>query len=319
MEDRRLKAHIFLGMLLFAGFGMFASAQDGAAGLPQNLMDPVGIDDLLYLSVYGAPELTHGYRVGTDGAIHFPYATLSGVPVVGKTPDDIGLTVAKALTDAKIYVRPVVTVSVLDYRSKRVNVSGSFHVPATVQAVGDFHLLDAITKAQGALPEAGNDLIVTRKNEKGEAETLHINYHTLMKGSDPTLNIALHGGEQIQLPESGRFYILGNVKTPGAYAMNNNGSTTVMQAVALSQGEQYYSQRVAYVFRENQEGKRVPIEVPLQKIMHRQSDDVAINANDVLYIPESRVKHISAQSLDHFISFSSSFLSSTMSGLIVFH
>jgi len=281
--------------------------------------DPVDKGDLISVSVYGLPELPKTYRVSADGSISFPYPRRT-INVAGKTPDEISQIVTRMLVDSKALVNPIVSVAVLDYRSKRISLVGSFHVPTVVQAIGDFHLTDAIARAQGIeLSTAGNDLIVVRKDQNGAVETLHIDVHALMSGSNPALNIALHGGEEIRLPEIGKVYVLGNVKMPGVYSLSNAGPTTIMQAVAMSQGTQYFSKRMAFIFRDNGTGKRVPIEVPLEKIMHRKASDVLLASNDVVYVPENNVTHISSLVLDRFVNFSSGFMQSTMSGLIVFH
>ena len=123
--------------------------------------EPVGPGDLVYISVTGSPELSRSYRVADDGSLSLPMLKES-VPVRGLVPSAIARAVSEALIREKLFVAPIVSTSVLEYRSRRVTVVGAVKSPTIIQATGELKLLNAIARAQGFAPEAGPEVIVSR-------------------------------------------------------------------------------------------------------------------------------------------------------------
>lgn len=108
--------------------------------------EKIGRDDLIGITVYDAPELTRTVRVGTDGDIRLPMLR-QHVHADGLSPADLENAITKALTDESILVDPIVTVSVVEYRSRPITVVGAVKTPLTFQATGTVTLLDAISRA----------------------------------------------------------------------------------------------------------------------------------------------------------------------------
>ena len=235
--------------------------------------------------------------------------------VVGMKVAEVEKVVAKALIDGGLLVDPVVSVAVLEYRSRPVTVVGAVHQPVTVQAIGGLRLLDAISKANGLAPEAGPEIIVTRPDLPGlTGFSRRISVKELMGKSDSSLNIFLEGGEEIRVPVADKLYIAGNVKNPGAYSMDQAGGLTVLQALALCQGTLSFSQPTSVVYLPvATSASRQEINIPLREILKRRTPDVALLPNDILYIPDSSGKRISATVLDRITGFGST----TASGVII--
>src|SRR3954469_19978150 len=78
----------------------------GTANLPPQQL---GVDDLVAVSVYDAPELTRTMRVEANGAIHLPLLT-EGIPAAGAMPRQLEQRIAEALKIGEILVRPIVKV-----------------------------------------------------------------------------------------------------------------------------------------------------------------------------------------------------------------
>ena len=119
---------------------------------------------------------------------------------------------------------PFVTVTVAEYNSHPISVAGAVKQPLTFQATGPVTLLEAITRAGGLAPEAGPEILVTRTQPGPDGAPTALVQRILVKGlidaADPALNV-LTGGEEIRVPESGKVYVIGNVKMPGAYPMGD--------------------------------------------------------------------------------------------------
>ncbi len=291
-------------------------AESGQAWSSNLGFEPVGPGDLIYLSVTGSPELSRSSRVTEDGKLMLPLLR-EGVAVAGLTPAKIAQAVTAALVKERILVNPIVSAAVLEYRSRRISVVGAVRMPSTFQAVGEMRLLDAIAHAQGFMPDAGPEVIVSPPDHGGDEKSpVRIPIKALLAGKDPSLNILLRGGEEIRVPEAPKLFIVGNVKMPGSYPLTDIDGSSVLKALALSQGVLSFASKRAYVYRVTAaSGKREEIPIELREILHRKAPDFPLQANDILYIPDNPGMRLSATALDHIAGFGSS----VGSGLLVWH
>src|ERR1700744_2589304 len=261
---------------------------------------PVGPDDLLAVSVYDSPELTRTVRVDAGGNIRLPMLK-DPIQVQGMVPSQLESAVAKALIKGKVLVDPVVTGTSVEYQSRPVNVVGAVKNPLVFQATRPIPLLDAIARAGGLREDAGSDIVVSKqlvRDGKPVRNTETIPVRKLIDHADPSLNVMLHGGEEVLVPEALKIYVVGNVKKPGAYPIRNDEDTTVLQLLALSEGLVPYSAKVAYVYRRTPGGAKTELPVALAKIMKRKSPDVPLEPNDILYIPDNKGQRLTAQTID---------------------
>jgi polysaccharide export outer membrane protein len=261
---------------------------------------PVGPDDLLAVSVYDSPELTRTVRVDADGNIRLPMVN-DPIQVQGMVPSQLESAIAKSLTKGKVLVDPIVTVTIVEYQSRPVNVVGAVKNPLVFQATRPIPLLDAIARAGGLREDAGSDIVVSQqvmRDGKPVRTTETIPVRKLIDHADPSLNIMLHGGEEVLVPEALKIYVVGNVRKPGAYPIKNDEETTILQLLALSEGLAPYSAKVAYVYRRAPGGTKTEVPIELAKIMKRKSPDVPLQANDILYIPDNKGQRLTAQTID---------------------
>ncbi len=288
--------------------------QQQAPALPEQ---KVGPGDLISLAVANCPELTRNFRVSHDGVLALPLLK-TRIQAAGKEPSEIESAISEALTKEQILVDPVVTAAVVEYRSVPVSVMGAVKRPITFQAVGPVTLLDALTRAEGLSTEAGAEILVTRTRATagGQAGLVQrIPVHGLIDDADPSLNIRLYGGEEIRVPAAGRVYVVGNVKKSGAFPIQDGKDTTVLKAIALSEGLLPYAGKQAYIYRrEAAKNNRDEIPIALEKILEHKSADVPLEANDILYVPDNKGRKITVQTLERIAGFGSA----TASGLLIF-
>jgi polysaccharide export outer membrane protein len=281
----------------------------------------LGIDDLVAVSVYDAPELTRTVRVEADGAIHLPLLT-NGVQAAGLFAHDVEASLVEALESEQILVDPVVKVTVAEYHSRPISVMGAVRKPLTFQAVGTVTLLDALARAEGLSPDAGTEVLVSRPQASPDARgevsaTLleRIPLNRLLKDADPAVNYQLHGGEEIRVPEAGKIFVLGNVKKPGAFPVHDAGDNSILKMVALSEGVLPYASKQAYIYRREAGGNKREIPVELDKILQRKAPDVALQVDDILYIPDNKSRRNAVNIIDRITSFGAS----TASGVLIWH
>jgi len=150
-------------------------------------------------------------------------------------PNDLETVVATALSKENLMVDPVVSVSVIEYRSRPISVAGAVRHPLTFQASGELTLLDAISRAEGLAENAGPEILISRRQPvslDGKSVTLvqRVAVARLIDGADADVNLALVGGEEIRVPEAGRVYVVGNVKKPGAFPIKDGAETSLLKA-----------------------------------------------------------------------------------------
>jgi polysaccharide biosynthesis/export protein len=296
-------------------YGQFVTPEAPAETGPNLPAQPIGPNDLLAISVYGAPELSRTVRVSEEGLIRLPMLH-DKIAVLGLMPAELETRIAEALETAQILVEPAVSVSVAEYHSHPISVVGAVKVPLTFQAVGRTSLVEAITRAQGLAEDAGAEILISRPGKNGAAPALErVAVKGLIDGADPGLNLNLEGGEEVRVPTIGRVYVVGNVKRPGNFRLDEAAGMSVLKALAMSEGLAPYAAKLAYIYRRNG-GAASEIPVELRKIMDRKAEDVPLAANDILYIPDNRSGRAALTVLERVVGFATA----TASGaLIVTH
>jgi polysaccharide export outer membrane protein len=274
-----------------AHVGVGATAFNDTYNLP---LERVGLDDLLGVSVYDSPELTRTVRVGYDGAIRLPMVK-QRIAAAGLYPADVETAIAAELMKERVMVDPIVTVSVVEYRSRPIGVVGAVKAPLTFQATGTVTLLDAIARAGGLAEDAGLEILVSTSQPGPEDEERNaarlvqrVPIKALLSATDLSLNLILHGGEEIRVPQAGRIFVVGNVKKPGAFPLTDGAESSVLKALALSEGLEPYAANTAYIYRtEGATGGKNEIPIELKKMIERKAPDVPLMANDIVYIPDN--------------------------------
>lgn len=292
--------------LLFAQLWANAQGQElpsvpasGSMVLPSETLGP---DDLVEIMVPYCAELSRSFRVGSDGTLTLPLIR-HPIKAAGLLPTQVAKEIEEALTREQVMVEPIVSVSAIEYRSRPVNVIGAVNHPLTFQATGETSLLDAITRAGGFAPNVGASVLVTTKRldaqGRPESSVKVIPVRNLTASADPGYNIELSGGEEIRVPEAAKIFVAGNVNRPGVYAMQGDADTTIVKALALSSGLAPYAAKNAYIYRLHPGGGgRDELKIPLSRIMKRKAPDTALQADDILYIPDNNGKRMTSRVLN---------------------
>jgi len=283
-------------ILSFVWLAGLASGQNRPAATAElagtNLPIPrIGANDLVAVSVYDTPEFTRTVRVGADGFLRLPMIK-QRIHAACLMPEELESTIATALQEEGLIVDPFVTVNVAEYNSRPIAVMGAVRKPLTFQAEGPVTLLDALARAEGLSTEAGPEILVSRPqlgaNGQTTVLTQRIPVMALIDAADPTLNLKLTGGEEIRVPQVGRFFVLGNVKKPGAFVAQDGSGTTVLKALAVAEGLLPFAAKRAYIYRQEGSGSKNEIPIDLGKMMERKAADVPLLANDLLDIPDAK-------------------------------
>jgi len=104
-------------------------------------------------------------------------------------------------------------------------------------------------------------------------------------------DVLLEPGDMVNIPPTDIFFVAGEVVAPGQFSLKEG--TTLRQAISLAQGTTYKAALSrGIVFRENSNGKREELHVDIAAVMSGKKEDLAIMANDIIMVPNSRSKTI---------------------------
>ena len=178
----------------------------------------LGSNDVVRIQVYGEEDLTVESKVDGDGNINFPL--LGMVAVAGKTTQELQDYLTSRLASG--YVRaPRVTAYVFKYRN--IYVSGEVRTPGGYPYEEGLSVQKAVTIAGGLTEKAErNDLRILRV-VNGTEQTVAAKLDTLVLPDDT-----------IVVAEGQRFYVSGEVKTPGRYLYEKG--LTVHKALSMAGG-----------------------------------------------------------------------------------
>jgi polysaccharide export outer membrane protein len=195
----------------------------------------VGPQDVLTVTVFGENELSGKYTVEQDGTFTFPQ--IGRIKAGGLTMRDLEQELKTKLADGYLK-NPQVAVAIENYRSQRILVLGEVRSPGEYQLNGEMTLLAALARAGSTTPTAGREATIVRPRRNQQAgeeasEVIRIDLSDLQAGNI-VLNMTLLDGDTINVPKAQSVFVAGQVKSPGAYAVEPGA--TVLQVISLAGG-----------------------------------------------------------------------------------
>jgi len=185
-------------LLLLTGAGGAAtkSAQNGSPTATYKL-NPM---DLVKLQVFQEPELDREMRVSQDSTIMVPL--IGEVSVKDRTLRETELLIA-SLYRKDYLVNPQLSLIVVDYAPRTVNVFGAVNQPGSVAfpPERELTLLDAIARSGGFSRLANRSKVsLTRTRPDGQSINYTINADLLV-GGDTSNRVPVQDGDVIFVPE----------------------------------------------------------------------------------------------------------------------
>jgi polysaccharide biosynthesis/export protein len=286
----------------------------------------ISAGDVIQLQIEDASELSHYYRVSSSGHIEIPVLGL--VEAQNKTTFELARLIKKGLRDQEYLNEPNVLVTIKQYNSQTFLIQGSVRNPGVYQTEGRPSLLTMIGLAGGLAVDHGSTAFILRPNktkkparapdtqisslqdqtpdtdqstqppagpsasapsEDPDYELIKVNIGALYKGQ---FDQRVEPGDIINIPRSDVFFVTGEVKSPGSFTLKDG--TTLRQAVSLAQGLTFNAKGAqAVIFREDPAlGSRKEIKVDISAVINGKKEDIPLQANDLIIVPNSRTKSI---------------------------
>jgi polysaccharide export outer membrane protein len=270
----------------------------------------LGPDDQLEIS---GPELTDSgnkpVRIDGDGNIQVPL--VGRVHVSGLTVQQTEQELDKVLS---AYIRqPQVVVSVAEVRSQPVSILGAVNAPGVHQVQGHKTLLEMLALAGGIRPDAGYSIRITRKLEwgciplpkaeldaSGRFSVAELSLKRIMEAKNPEENIQIFPHDVISVPKAEMVYVIGEVRRSGGFVLGEHQSISVLQALSLAEGLNGAADtRHARILRLKRDAdQREELSVDVKDVLGGKKPDVALQADDILFIPGSTGKRAALRGLE---------------------
>lgn len=263
----------------------------------------VGIGDVLQVRVNDEDDVSGQYQVSPAGTIQLPLLS-QPIHAAGESTFKLSQQIGEALKTGGILRYPEVTVFILRSLSHNVTILGEVSRPGVYPLEKqDTTLLEAISMSGGLLTTAGPTVTVAHHAEttdptKDPTKTPATGYetvdvHKLMTGSDPALNVPVRPGDVITVSKAPIVYVVGDVVKPGAFEVQDGRKgMNILQALAMVGGTQSTAKlSKAVIVRQSDDGtNRQEIPVNLTKVMRGKAQDPLLQANDILFVPQSGFK-----------------------------
>ena len=251
----------------------------------------VGPEDLLMVTVLEAPEFSRQLRVSGAGTIRVP---LVKNPIVasGRTSAQLENEIARALVEGGLLREPAVSVTVLEFHSKPVSVSGAVFRPVVFQATRPLTVVEALTRAGGVTDQAGVEVMISiPAREEQPARVQRLPLRQLLQTPASEHDLLLRGGEEIRVASAGRVYVLGAVQRPGMIPVTGEEPLTVLRALAITGGTTPTAASRLLLLRDSQApGPKKEVALNVKKLVKRETPDMPLSPNDVIFVPDSTLK-----------------------------
>jgi len=267
------------------------SAEAPTSVSPRDLR--IGAGDLLEISLYGMPDFKTDARVNSEGQITLPM--LSIVNVDGLSVEQAATLIEHKLIDKGLFNDPHIIVFQKESATQAISVAGEVQKPGIYPLLGSRKLYEALAAAGGTTPKAGSYALISHRNDPEHSIRV-----PLLAAAPESMdnNVNVEPGDTIFVSKAGVVYVVGDVRQPGGFIMENGSGITVLQAIALAQGiGPNPALNASKLIRKTADG---PKEIPLalSKILATHAPDLQLLPDDIIFVPGSAGKSAAKRSAE---------------------
>lgn len=153
----------------------------------------VGVGDVFELRIVSEEKLPVEYTVAPDGTVDVPY--IKRVKVAGLEPQEIVDVIISRLKETDILTDPSVSIRILAYNSKRVEVLGNINKPGSLPLEPGMTLLRAISQAGGFNSLADRQNVTIRRRVEGGTKAARVDVGAIIENQIP--DVPLQAGDSI--------------------------------------------------------------------------------------------------------------------------
>ncbi len=272
---RRTLSALTLALLALPGLG-----QDARESL---LLGP---GDLVSVHVFREPDLDAKVRVKDAGTIALPL--IGAIPVAGLSTAAASDAIAESYRAKHLLNQPQVSVFVEESTAQQVEVLGEVARPGPVAMTSKRNLLDVLAAAGGLIRTA--DRHVTIRRPSGPTVTVLVPNDADAEVGLGEVDVA--PGETVLVPRAGIVYVLGDVGRPGGYLMQDDSRISLLQALALAAGTTKTAAENDARLLRKVNGVATEQPLHLRAVERGKAPDIALQNDDIVYVPFSLGKNM---------------------------
>jgi len=308
MKDNRdhlrlIRMAVLITISVFGG-ALSDQAQPSTQAAPatdaaQSLRYRIGAGDVLDIRILNRPQLSReAVRVEGDGMIRMPLIEGS-IQAACKSGPELAAEIGKRYL--KYYRNPQVDVFVKEYHAREVALIGAVNEQGRYQMQRRLRLLELLSFAKGPSEKAGQTINIVRgprtglcgdngETESAEGGFISLRLNETLRGEEKS-NPYLQSGDIVTIPEAEQVYVVGNVYTPKALPLKE--PISLSRAIAMAGGPLRDSKtdRI-HIVRQQPNGQKSEMYVNLSAIARQRAEDVMLQANDIVEVPESTGKSV---------------------------
>ncbi len=294
-----MKQKVLSTILVVIGFAAIAGAQPQPTSPPASQAPDryrIGVGDVLDVRIYNRPQLSReAVRVEGSGMIRMPLID-GEIQAACKTEAELAKEISTRY--ARYYRNLPVDVFIKEYHAREVALIGAVNEQGRYQMQRRIRLLELLTFAKGTSEKAGQTINIVRGPRQDicatDAQTAEGGFITLklndtLRG-DQSANPYVEAGDIVTIPEAQEVYVVGNVFSPRSLPLKE--PITVSRAIAMAGGPLRDSKtdRV-HIVRQAATGKS-EMYVSLNAIARKKEEDLLLQPNDIVEVPESTGKSL---------------------------
>ena len=138
-----------------------------------------------------------------------------------------------------------------------------------------------------------------QSNTDASDTAIEVDLKALLESGDPQSNVTVYPGDIVKVTRAGIVYVVGEVRKPGGFVLQSNEDISVLQALAMAEGLTPSAKKQdSVIIRTAKNGTRSEIPINLGKILKRKAPDRYLQTNDIVFVPNNRVKAGFLKALD---------------------
>ncbi len=246
----------------------------------------VGEGDLLQVTVFESPDLSREVRVSSRGCVTL--ALLGTLEVKGLTVREAEQKIEDAYRQ-KYIEEPHVNVFVKERQGGKITLLGALQKPGTYNYYARQGLLSVLALGGGLSDKAGAVVQITRAGKDPDhPTTFMIDMDELVKKGRADLNIDIHRGDVIFVPEGGVVFVDGAVRRPGSYPIKND--MTIAQSIANAGGfRSTADQGDIKLVRYLGSGKREVVKLGIDEIRDGAATNLIVKDRDIVFVETNKL------------------------------
>jgi polysaccharide export outer membrane protein len=270
----------------------------------------LGPDDHVSIWALGVEEISDKpIRIDQHGYMDLPL--IGRVKAGGLTTEELK---SELMSRLKSQVRqPQLAVSVTEVRSQPFSVVGAVNSPGLHFLRGHQTVVEALSMAGGLRQDAGYAITITRRLEWGriplksavenstkEFSVAEIRLKNVLEAENPQENIAVLPHDVISVSRAEMFYVIGDVKKPGGFTLKERETVSVLEAVSIAEGlSPMASPKNSKILRKvSGSTDRAELPVNVASVLSGKAKDIRLQADDILFVPSSTSKKITARAIE---------------------